>query len=78
MKLDDLLHELVIAIDNKIKEGEEDAKKTSTYKKEKRYRQCDKEYLKILITKRNTIIEIINYIRTKDIEELKEIDYRTK
>lgn len=76
MDLDNLLHELVVAIDIKIKEEEEDAKKTSVYKQQKRYRNCDKAYLKILLTKRNTIVEIINYIRSGDIKALAEIDYR--
>lgn len=78
MELDSLLHELVIAIDVKIKEVEEDAKKSSTYKSYKQYRACDKQYLEILLTKRNTIVEIINYIRSGDIKALEEIDYRKK
>lgn len=76
MNLDDLLHELVIAIDVKRKEVEEDARKTSTYKSQKKYRLCDQRYLEILLTKRNTIVEIINYIRSGDIKALEEIDYR--
>lgn len=78
MDLDNLLHELVIAIDVKRKEVEEDAKKTSTYKRQKRYRLCDERCLEILLTKRNTIVEIINYIRSGDIKTLAEIDYRKK
>jgi hypothetical protein len=76
MDIDDLLHELVVAIDSEMKRLEEEYKKSHQYKSSKRYKKSDDEYLRILLTKRNTIVAIINYIRSGDIKALAEIDYR--
>ena len=77
MELDDLLHELVIAIDATSKQYEEStAKKSNQYKNSKKYKINDTRYLRELLIKRNTIVEIINYIRSGDEKVLDEIDYR--
>ncbi len=73
IELDNILIEVVKQIDVKRKKAEENAKNTPQYKSSKRYKKCDLDYLNSLMDKRNTIVGVVNYIRTGDKECLETI-----
>lgn len=77
-ELDNILIELVEAIDLKINRLKEEYKKSSQYKCSGKYKIQDERYLNELITQRNVLVNVINYIRTKEEESFKDIDYRKK
>lgn len=72
-KLDDELILIIDKIDKKREEIEEKAKNTSQYKSSKKYKQVDQRYLDFLLTKRNTLVGVVNYIRTNEKTELNKI-----
>lgn len=72
-KLDDELILIIDKIDKQREEIEEKAKNTSQYKSFKKYKQVDQRYLDSLLTKRNTLVGVVNYIRTNEKTELNKI-----
>lgn len=69
--LDDNLITLVNKIDDKRKKVEEKAKTTSQYKRSGKYKKVDERYLNELMERRNTLVNVVNYIRTDDLKYLK-------
>ncbi len=74
MELDDILVEIVNKIDVKRKKVESEAKKSPQYKSTGKYKKIDSVYLNELLTKRNTLVQVVNYIRTKEKKYLKVLE----
>ena len=72
-ELEDILVEIIKQIDIKREKIKENAKKTSQYRSSGKYKKCDLNYLNSLMDKRNTLVEVVNYIRSGDKEYLKNI-----
>ncbi|MCI8396848.1 MAG: hypothetical protein HFJ52_04150 [Clostridia bacterium] len=77
-ELDNILIELVKAIDLERNGLKEEYKKSSQYKSSGKYKIFDEKHLDILLVKRNALVDVINYIRTGKEESLEDIDFRKK
>lgn len=77
-ELDNILIELVEAIDLERNRLKEEYKKSSQYKHSGKYKIQDERHLNELLTQRNVLVNVINYIRTKEEESFKDIDFRKK
>lgn len=60
-------------IDDKRKELKEKYKKCYQFKNTGKYRIADQQYLQILLERRNTIVNVLNFIYTGDINYLEEL-----
>lgn len=61
-------------IDAKRRELEEKYKNTPQYKNSKKYRTADQQYLKILLERRNTLVNVLNFDYTGDIKYLEVLE----
>ena len=71
--IDDILSLVVRDIDEKREFYKEEYKKTPQYKSYKQYKQIHQRHLLSMLDKRNTLVMVINYIRTKNEKYLKKI-----
>lgn len=71
--IDEILSLVVRDIDAKRAYYEEEYKKSPMYKSQKQYKQCDKRHLLEMLDKRNTLVLVINYIRTGNEKYLRQI-----
>lgn len=61
-------------IDAKRRKLEEKYKNTPQYKNSKKYRIADQHYLKILLERRNTLVNVLNFDYTGDIKYLEVLE----
>ena len=71
--IDEILSLVVRDIDEKRNYYEEEYKKTPQYKRQKQYKQRDNRHLLSMLDKRNTLVLVINYIRTGNEKYLRQI-----
>ena len=61
-------------IDAKRGKLEEEYKNTPQYKNSKKYRIADQHYLKILLERRNTLVNVLNFDYTGDVKYLEVLE----
>lgn len=54
--------------------GEDEYKNTPQYKNSKKYRIADKHYLKILLERRNTLVNVLNFDYTGEVKYLEVLE----
>lgn len=68
------IENVVDLIDAKRRKLEEEYKNTPQYKNSKKYRIADRQYLQILLERRNTLVYVLNFDYTGDIKYLEVLE----